>query len=72
MTTLASLRRSCACLRCGQELVAPDRSLYVTEEQAHHFWVCSKCGYQFETFSNLKASLLPAVMETHLPTLLVA
>lgn len=72
MTTLASLWEQHDCSRCGEELIAPDRSAFVSEDRVCHFWVCSHCGHEFETFSDLKPALPASVVEAFMPSLLVA
>jgi transcription elongation factor Elf1 len=74
MTTIASLRQSFKCECCGQWLMAPERSTYVNEKQVAHLWVCPKCGHEFETsiFLDQEVPLAPEVINTFLPSLLVA
>jgi len=48
MTTIASLQQSSKCIRCGERLTSPDRCTYVDEEFVCYFWVCLKCGCEFE------------------------
>jgi transcription elongation factor Elf1 len=74
MTTTTSLRQSCKCPCCGEWLIAPERSTYVSEEQVSNLWVCSKCGNEFETsiYLTQEASLTPEVVDTFFPSLVVA
>ena len=72
MIKITWLRESHDCGKCGEELIAPDRCAFISEERACHFWVCSHCGYEFETFSDLKAPLLPVVVEPLPPFVLAA
>jgi transcription elongation factor Elf1 len=74
MTTTNSLHQSFKCPCCGEWLTAPERSTYVSEGQVRNFWVCSKCGNEFETsiYLTQEASLTPEVVDTFFPTLLVA
>jgi uncharacterized protein with PIN domain len=74
MTTITSLRQSSKCPCCGEWLVAPERSTYVSEEQVSNFWVCPKCGNEFETSICLTQDvpLTSEVVETFFPSLLVA
>ena len=72
MTKMIGRRQSHDCGRCGEELIAPDRCAFISEDRACHFWICSHCGYEFETFTDLKAPLLPVVIEPHLPVGLAA
>jgi len=37
------------CPQCGQWLLAPDWSEYLSERCVRHTWSCDACGYQFET-----------------------
>jgi hypothetical protein len=51
MTRMASTRRSdywMACVRCGDMLVAPERSEYVSDGQVRNLWRCSECSCSFE------------------------
>ena len=64
MTTIAFLRHQTACARCGEELVAPERSEYLSIEEIHHYWCCWDCGFEFETLDHVLA-------ETIVPTELV-
>jgi len=74
MTTIASLRQSTKCPCCGEWLVAPEWSTYVSEEQVRNFWVCPKCGNEFETsiYLTQDVPLTPEVVDAFFPTLLVA
>lgn len=55
MTSIASLRRSVGCTRCGEELIAPERSEHVNARRVRHLWCCSNCTYEFETSVHLHA-----------------
>lgn len=51
MTRIASTRRSdygMACVHCGDMLIAPERSVYVSDRQVRHLWRCSACNCSFE------------------------
>jgi uncharacterized protein with PIN domain len=74
MTTIKSLRQSSKCAACGEWLIAPERTTYVSEEQVSNFWVCPKCGNESETSIYLAQDvpLTPEVVDTFFPTLLVA
>jgi hypothetical protein len=54
MTSIKSLHQSSKCGACGEWLVAPERSTHVSEEQVSNFWVCPKCGNEFETSKSRK------------------
>ena len=36
------------CVRCDNELIAPERSEYRDGGQIRHFWRCSRCDCSFE------------------------
>ena len=74
MTTTASLHQSSKCAACGEWLIAPERSTYVSEELVCNFWVCAKCGNEFETsiYLTQEVPLTPEVVDTFFPTLLIA
>jgi uncharacterized protein with PIN domain len=74
MTSIKSLHQSSKCGACGEWLIAPKRSTHVSEEQVSNFWVCPKCGNEFETsiYLTQEAPLTPEVVDTFFPTLLVA
>jgi hypothetical protein len=48
-----------ACLRCNDNLIAPDWSRYVSEHHISHSWSCGRCGHQFETSDYLRLNSLP-------------
>ena len=63
------------CIRCGEQLIAPDRCKYVDEEFVCYLWTCPKCGCQFESSACLYQEakpLPPEIVEAFLPSLLVA
>jgi DNA-directed RNA polymerase subunit RPC12/RpoP len=74
MARIKSLHQSSKCATCGEWLIAPERSTYVSEEQVNNFWACPKCGNEFETSICItqEVPLTPAVVESFFPTLLVA
>jgi uncharacterized protein with PIN domain len=37
------------CPRCGEFLVAPERSEFVHPGRIQHAWACDSCGAQFAT-----------------------
>ena len=51
MTTVAAIRNCnhMTCKQCGDTLIAPEWSEYVTKQHIRHLWHCTDCGYQFET-----------------------
>jgi hypothetical protein len=72
--TTTSLRLSSRCTCCGEWLVAPERSTYVTEEQVNNYWVCPNCGNEYETsfYLTRDVPLTPELVDAFFPTLLVA
>jgi len=74
MARIESLHQSFKCATCGEWLIAPERSTYVSEEQVNNFWACPKCGNEFETSMSIThdVPLRPELVDTFLPTLLVA
>jgi rubredoxin len=38
-----------SCPQCGEWLLAPDWSEYLSDRCVRHTWSCEPCGYQFET-----------------------
>jgi hypothetical protein len=77
MRMVPSKRRSsfgANCVRCANELIAPERSEYRDEGQIRHFWHCSeyrnerhvhhvwrcwKCDFCFETIVDTKVMEVP-------------
>ena len=52
MTAIASARRSSygmSCVRCDNELIAPEWTEHRNERHIRHFWQCGKCHCRFET-----------------------
>jgi len=72
MTSFASVRRLC-CSRCGDRLIAPEASEFVSEEEVRHHWNCARCGHEFATTIRISYRAVdPSVIEQFLPSLLVA
>ena len=62
MTTVASFRSSefeTTCAKCGDTLVAPEWSEFMSETLVLNLWSCAKCGCRFET-----EAFIPAVVES--------
>ena len=38
------------CFRCGDELIAPERTEYLDDQVIRHLWHCPKCNGRFESF----------------------
>jgi RNase P subunit RPR2 len=51
MPTVASFRnfKYETCGKCGEPLIAPEWSKYLSEKVVHNIWSCTKCGCEFET-----------------------
>ena len=45
-----------ACVRCNDQLIAPNWSEFVSEFHVRHFWSCESCGRQFETLDDVRAA----------------
>ena len=79
MTTVASIRNSeyeTTCTKCGETLIAPEWSEYVSERLVLNLWSCRNCGSRFETEAYMPADaeskMDSKVLEEFFPTLLVA
>ena len=79
MTTIVSTHKSdrrTSCIQCGDALIAPEWSEYVSERLVLNLWSCSKCGCRFETEAYMPADAKSAVdtmtIEAFFPSLLVA
>jgi len=61
------------CPQCGDR-IAPGLSEYAGDGTARHQWRCAKCSCTFETRTVFDANspLTPDLVETFLPSLLVA
>ena len=63
------------CAKCGEGLVAPDWSEFVSEHLVVNLWSCTKCGCAFETeaFVSADAEILgDLAIRAFFPSLLVA
>jgi ribosomal protein L37AE/L43A len=77
MTTVASIRNfqfETTCEKCGEALIAPEWSEYLSEGFVLNLWSCTKCGCRFETeaFVPAEATSDDAAIEAFFPSLLVA
>lgn len=77
MTTVASVRNyqfETACEKCGETLIAPEWSEYVSERLVLNLWSCTKCGYRFETEAFVPAEAMgdDTAINAFFPSLLVA
>jgi uncharacterized protein with PIN domain len=56
MTTMVSNRRSTfgiSCVRCNDELIAPEKSEYRDGTHIRHLWLCPKCAAYFESVEQI-------------------
>jgi hypothetical protein len=56
MATMVSNRRSTFgvnCVRCKDELIAPERSEYRHGTHIRHLWYCSNCETSFESLESI-------------------
>ena len=64
------------CVKCGEALIAPDWSEFVSERLVLNLWTCTKCGDRFETKACMPADAAPKMREKDweevFPPLLVA
>ena len=83
MTTILSNRRSkfgMICVQCGNELIAPECSVYHNKRQIRHVWHCPTCSACFEslivfpadTFSMKDIVTGDVIYPSLFPSLLVA
>ena len=40
------------CVKCGEALIAPDWSEFVSERLVLNLWTCTKCGDRFGAIAN--------------------
>jgi hypothetical protein len=38
-----------SCPKCGEAMIAPETSKYLSRCNIGHIWVCEECDYEFET-----------------------
>jgi ribosomal protein L37AE/L43A len=64
------------CAKCGEMLIAPDWSEFVSERLVVNLWSCTKCGDRFETKACMPADAASKISKTlweeMFPPLLVA
>ena len=79
MTTVRSIRSAkfeTTCERCGDALIAPEWSEYVSERLVLNLWSCTNCGCRFETEAFVPADanskIDSKILEAFFPSLLVA
>lgn len=78
MTTVASVRNfknETTCAKCGEALIAPEWSEYISERLMINVWSCPSCCYQFEIEALApvqESEAYSKAVETFFPSLLVA
>jgi len=79
VTKVAAIRNSeheTTCVKCGETLIAPEWSEYVSEGLVLNLWSCSKCGRRFETEAHIPVVATSTadseLLEDFFPSLLVA
>ena len=76
MTKVASIRpdHEMTCKKCGDALIAPEWSEYVSEQLVLNIWSCPNCGNQFETKACMPADTeaTAVAIKNFFPSLLVA
>ena len=73
MATMLSDRRSTfgiSCVRCGEELLAPDKSEYRAGTHIRHLWHCPNCSTRFESIEQIPLETMTT--DDIFPALLVA
>ncbi len=63
MATMVSNRRSTFginCVRCKDELIAPERSEYRHGTHISHLWYCSNCETSFESLESIPVEAMTA------------
>jgi hypothetical protein len=61
MSTMLANRRSTfgiSCVRCHEELIAPDKSEYRAGTHIRHLWHCSNCSARFESIEQIPVDRL--------------
>ncbi len=77
MTTVTPADHTITCDKCGNTLIVPEWSEYVSDGLVLNFWYCWKCGYQFETQCDAfmpvdaESKINSNLMEEFLPSLVV-
>jgi formylmethanofuran dehydrogenase subunit E len=51
MVSMSSTDRGSTCSKCGEMVISPDRSVFVSEWSVLNFWSCAQCGEQFDTMA---------------------
>ena len=77
MATITSIRDSkfeTSCDKCGEPLIAPEWSEFVSEGLVLNLWTCTNCGNRFETEASMleDAEADAVAIKDFFPSLLVA
>jgi len=79
VTKVAAIRnseRETTCVKCGETLIAPEWSEYVSEGLVLNLWSCWNCGQRFETEAHIPVVATSTadseLLEDFFPSLLVA
>jgi hypothetical protein len=73
MATMVFDRRSTfgiSCVRCDEELIAPEKSEYRDGAHIRHLWLCPKCAIRFESIEQIPVEVMTT--DDILPSLVVA
>jgi hypothetical protein len=61
MAKMISDRRSTFgtnCIRCNDELIAPEKSEYRLDTHIRHLWYCSNCDTSFESLESIPVEVM--------------
>jgi len=72
--SFSSTDHGTTCAKCGEPLIAPEWSEFVTEELVLNLWSCMSCGNRFETEACMPADVEAdaEAIKDFFPSLLVA
>ena len=45
-----------SCAKCGELMMAPESSKYLSGDEVRHIWICDGCDYPFETLIRFNAA----------------
>jgi predicted RNA-binding Zn-ribbon protein involved in translation (DUF1610 family) len=45
-----------SCPKCGEAMIAPETSKYLSRCRIGHVWVCEECDHEFETLIRFDAA----------------
>ncbi len=61
MATMVSDRRftfGISCVRCRDDLIAPEKSEYCDGAHIRHLWLCPKCETSFESLESIPVEVM--------------